>query len=143
MASQIPRRQFLAFIPTALLAAAWGAIPRPRCPHFALKRPGPHPEPRPGIDASKVLTAQELTDYPDVSDAYDGIRQIPHIADGIRCHCGCAELPEYYSLLTCYEEQGMARLCDICQGQGRLTYRLHQRGWSLDRIREAMDARFA
>ncbi len=148
MASQIPRRQFLAFMPTVLLTVAWGgggAIPRPRCPHFALKTPGPHPhpEPRPGIDASKVLTAQELSDYPDVIDAYDGIRQIPHIADGIRCHCGCAELPEYYSLLTCYEEQGMARFCDICQGQGRLAYRLHQRGWSLDRIREAMDARFA
>ena len=129
-------------MPTALLTDAWGAIPCPRYPHFALKTPEPHPEPRPGIDASKVLTAQDLADYPDVIDAYDGIRQIPHIADGIRCYCGCAELPEYYSLLTCYEERGMARLCDICQGQGRLAYRLHQRGWSLDRIREAMDARF-
>ena len=142
MAGTIPRRQFLAFMPTALLTVAWGAIPCPRCPHFSLKTPGPHPEPRPGIDASKVLTAQDLADYPDVIDAYDGIRQIPHIADGIRCYCGCAELPGYYSLLTCYEEGGMARLCDICQGQGRLAYRLHQRGWSLDRIREAMDARF-
>ena len=60
MASQIPRRQFLAFMPTVLLTVAWGgggAIPRPRCPHFALKTPGPHPhpKPRPGIDSAPSL----------------------------------------------------------------------------------------
>ena len=144
MASPIPRRQFLAFVPTAFLTVAWGAIPRPRCPHFALRQPGPepHPKPRPGIDASKVLTADELRDFPDVIDAYDGVRRIPQIVDGIRCHCGCAELPQYYSLLTCYEEGGMARFCEICQGQGRLAFRLSRRGWSLDRIREAIDVRF-
>ncbi len=101
-----------------------------------------HPEPRPGIDASRVMTREQLADYPDVVDAYDGIREIPQIADGIRCHCGCAELPGYRSLLVCYEGGGMARFCDICQGEGRLAYRLHKRGRTLDQIRKAIDARY-
>lgn len=103
---------------------------------------GEHPEPRPGIDSSRVMTREQLADYPDVMDAYDGIREIPHIADGIRCHCGCAELPGYRSLLVCYEGGGMARFCDICQGEGRLAYRLHKRGKNLDQIRKAIDARY-
>lgn len=106
-------------------------------------RPGPdHPDPRPGIDASRVLTAEQLRDHPDVIDAFDGVRQIPEIIDGIRCHCGCATIPGYYSLLTCYEAPAMAVMCEICQGQGRLAFRLHKSGRSLDQIRRAIDARY-
>ncbi len=143
MTSQLSRRQFLAVVPAAFFTVAWGGLLRPRCSHVARREPGPHPDPRPGVDASKVLTADQLRDTPDVIDVYDGVRRIPHVVDGIRCHCGCAELPESYSLLTCYEQGGMASYCEICQGEGRLTVRLHRRGWSLDRIRDAIDARFA
>jgi hypothetical protein len=89
-----------------------------------------------------VLTHEQLENTPDVIPIYDGIREIPHIADGIRCHCGCADLPTYRSLLTCYEEQGMAMWCEVCQGEGRLTSRLHKAGRTLDQIREAVDARY-
>jgi hypothetical protein len=36
----------------------------------------------------------------------------------------------------------MARHCPICQGQARLSLRLHQAGKSLDEIRTAIDARY-
>ena len=36
----------------------------------------------------------------------------------------------------------MARGCDVCQGQGRLAFRLHKAGKSLDEIRAAIDERY-
>ena len=103
---------------------------------------GPHPKPRPGIDASKVMPADRLKDSPRVLLAFDEVRQIPGIIDGIRCHCGCASAPAFYSLLTCFEGDAMARICDICRGQGRLAFRLHKAGKSLDEIRAAIDDRY-
>ena len=103
---------------------------------------GPHPKPRPGIDASKVMPADRLKDSPRVLVAFDEVRQIPGIIDGIRCHCGCASAPAFYSLLTCFEGDAMARICDICRGQGRLAFRLHKAGKSLDEIRAAIDDRY-
>ena len=102
---------------------------------------GKHPEPRPGIDASKVLTADQL-DSPGATKLYDGIRAIPAIADGVRCYCGCADLPNYYSLLTCHEEEGMAQWCDICQGEASIVIQLHAEGMTLNQIRGAVDRKF-
>jgi hypothetical protein len=70
------------------------------------------------------------------------VREIPQVVDGIRCNCGCADLEGFYSLLTCYEQGGMAQHCTICQGQARLAHKLHADGWSLDGIRRAIDAEF-
>jgi hypothetical protein len=99
-----------------------------------------HPDPRPGIDGSKVLPSDELHD-PALAPLFDGIREIPQIADGIRCACGCAEIPDFRSLLTCYEN-GMAMHCQICQTEGRIAVRMHGEGKTLDEIRAALDARF-
>jgi hypothetical protein len=101
-----------------------------------------HPDPRPGIDGSRVLTESELTDAPHLVALFDGIREIPHIADGIRCYCGCAQLEEYRSLLSCYEGVGMAKWCEVCQGQGRLAHGRWKEGQTLEQIRRATDARF-
>lgn len=102
-----------------------------------------HPEPREGIDASKVMTAEELKGMPDdVIAIFDQIREIPEIADGIGCNCGCAAMPTYRSLLTCYYETGMARGCQICQGEAKLVYRRAKEGQSLAQIRRAIDARY-
>jgi len=103
---------------------------------------GTHPDPRPGITAENVLTPEQLASAPDAIDVFDQVREIPQIVDGIRCQCGCADLPGFYSLLSCYESEGMARYCPICQGEGRLAYRLHKAGRTLDEIRAAIDARF-
>lgn len=132
------RRRFLALVPAAALALA------PRQARAALVRSlrGDHPTPRPGVDASKVLKAGQLH-TPEAAPVFDLVREIPQVVDGIRCHCGCAELAGNYSLLSCYEEPGMAQHCEICQGQAKLVHRLHARGWSLDGIRAAVDAAFA
>ena len=79
---------------------------------------------------------------PHAIDVFDQVREIPEIVDGIRCQCGCADQPGFYSLLSCYESDGMARFCEICQGEGRMVYRLHKSGQSLDEIRAAIDARY-
>jgi hypothetical protein len=101
-----------------------------------------HPTPRKGITGARVLGGAQLAKWPHLQQLFDGIRTIPEIADGIRCSCGCAELPGYYSLLSCYEGDAMATICPICQGAGRLTVRLHSEGQTLDQIRVAVDAQF-
>jgi len=103
---------------------------------------GPHPLPRPGITAAKVLTREQLSESPGLIPVFDQVREIPEIVDGIRCQCGCAELEGFYSLLSCYEGDAMARACPICQGEGRLVARLHRDGKTLDEIRAAIDARY-
>ena len=70
------------------------------------------------------------------------VRKIPEIVDGIRCSCGCADVKGFYSLLSCYEGDGMAQHCVVCQGQARLAYKLHNQGRSLAAIRKAIDAEF-
>ncbi|MEP6509571.1 MAG: hypothetical protein ABJC63_15200 [Gemmatimonadales bacterium] len=101
-----------------------------------------HPVPRPGITGAKVLTDKQLAKSPKLIPLFNSIREIPQVVDGIRCNCGCTSPPEFYSLLSCYEGQGMARDCSVCQGQGRLAVRLHKEGKSLDQIRVAIDAKF-
>jgi len=131
------RRRFLRLLGTLLVLPgvqrAWAVVP---------PRHGPHPAPRPGIDASNVLPDAQLADWPDARPAFEAVRRIPQVADGIRCTCGCADRPGFYSLLSCYEGEGMARHCPICQGQARLALRLHEAGKSLDEIRAAIDARY-
>ena len=135
----ISRRRLLALVPAALLGAALRT--RPAYARPTGRAGGKHPDPRPGIDASKVLPADRVGD-PAVAAIFDMVREIPHVADGIHCYCGCAGIPEQYSLLSCYEADGMAQVCRICQAQGRLVHRLHKAGRSLAEIRDAIDAEF-
>lgn len=138
-AALFPRRRFLLaasatcaalVLPRSLRGSAWRRLAT-----------GDHPTPRPGVDASKVLTADQLH-AAEAAPVFDLVREIPQIVDGIRCHCGCAESTGYYSLLSCYEPPGMAQHCEICQGQARLAHKLHRQGWSLDGIRAAIDAAY-
>src|SRR4051812_24009277 len=142
--SRLSRRDFLA---SCLVIPAVAFLPHDasRCgsSRAMSAHRGDHPTPRPGIDASRVPKASELADAPRAIAAFDEVRQIPQIVDGIRCHCGCATLPGFYSLLSCYETaDAMAKSCHICQGEGRYAFRLHKAGKSLDEIRAAIDARF-
>lgn len=140
--TQISRRAFI-FTGAGMLAAIVGA---PALAHAHARNPsarGPqHPDPRPGITGAKVATKEQLEDVPALIPLFDSVREMPEIADGIRCHCGCAELPGYRSLLSCYEGEAMARECHTCQGQARLAARLRKSGKSLDEIRAAIDAKF-
>jgi hypothetical protein len=133
------RRHFVAVLPAALLAA----LSRARHSASAVSHVSDHPTPRPGITAAKVLTKDQLGDeHKDAVAAFDMVREIPQVVDGIRCQCGCSALEGKYSLLSCYEADGMAAHCQICQGEGRLAYRLHKQGKTLDEIRAAIDAKF-
>src|SRR2546423_166080 len=135
MDPHLTRRRFLALLPLVLLprrarASGLCGIAGPR-----------HPDPRPGITAARVLAASRLTDK-SAAPVFDMVRKIPEIVDGIRCSCGCADVKEFYSLLSCYEGDGMAQHCVVCQGQARLAYKLHKQGRSLAAIRKAIDAEF-
>jgi len=48
----------------------------------------------------------------------------------------------FYSLLSCFEKDGMAQHCEVCQAHAVLAHRLHKAGKSLDQIRAAIDAEF-
>ena len=127
----------------AAVAAAvpYGTLLPPRAGNG--RRSAGHPTPRAGITAAKVLPAAQLEVGADVAAIFEQIREIPAVADGIRCQCSCADQPDYYSLLTCFEgAEAMALHCEICQAQGRLASRLHRTGKTLDQIRKAIDARF-
>jgi hypothetical protein len=140
MRNQMQRREFLGYA-VAVLFAGQGVRSDQRLPGRATT-PMPHPDPRPGIDGSKVLTREQLADFPNAVSAFDQVREIPQVVDGIRCSCGCASREGFYSLLSCYEGEGMARHCEVCQGTGRLAYRLHRQGKTLQEIRDAVDVRF-
>lgn len=142
----LSRRLFVASGLVAGMGVLLGAVPfrpSPGCAHGTGRVDhGPHPTPRPGIDASHVLKPEQLGDAPSAITAFDQVRQIPQIVDGIRCHCGCASEKGFYSLLSCYEGDGMVRDCHICQGQGRMAFRLHGAGKTLAQIRDAIDAKY-
>ena len=138
----LSRRGFLTLCSSSVLLTSLPVTWSGRTGKRHASGPGKHPDPRPGIDASRVLTAEQIADHPDAITAFDRVREIPQIVDGIRCHCGCATREGFYSLLSCYEGEGMARMCEVCQGEGRLAHRLHKSGKSLAEIREAIDARF-
>ena len=135
------RRRFFALLAVAL-------IPRTVSAHslraaFPIRvGPATHPAPRPGITAARVLTARQL-DNKHAAKVFNLVRQIPEVVDGIHCYCGCASREGFYSLLSCYEEGGMAQHCETCQGEARLAYKLHSGGSSLDAIRTSIDASFA
>lgn len=127
------------FIATLFVAASTLAVPvRLTAREVA---PAAHPEPRPDVDGSLVLAASDVST--ETAELFRGIRAIPHIADGIGCHCGCGAMPDMRSLLSCYEGVGMAQYCVICSGEGRMAIDLYAKGRSLDEIREAIDRRFS
>lgn len=134
------RRTFLMHLG---LGAAAAVLLKPVEAGAARVRPTEHPEPRPDIDGSGVLPRSEVEVFgADVADIYDMVREMPQIADGIGCSCGCSALPGYRSLLTCYHATGMAMGCAICQGTARLVHGRWKEGQDLERIRRACDARF-
>ena len=132
------RRHFVASLPALVVASAGVAR------HGVTRAPrlSDHPEPRPGITAARVLTRDQLGEHRDAAPVFDMVREIPQVIDGIRCQCGCASMEGKYSLLSCFEADGMAGHCEVCQNEGRLAYRLHKRGKTLKEIRAAIDAKF-
>lgn len=157
----ISRKTFLKALPAAAAAASLAIAPgklfgRGRrsgseCthhhPHHIGKGLLNHPDARPGITAKDVIPEAQLRteqNAEEVIELYNGIREIPEVADAIACYCGCMLPPmNKRSLLSCYEFTGMARGCAICQGTARLVIGRVKEGQALDRIRAAVDARYS
>jgi len=154
MAFLVTRRAVIDAVTRACMAVSLGLVTDSFAPlsahaasHRHICRPtattGPHPEPRPGINASHMPPVEAVKAHPRAIAAFDEARTIPEVLDGIRCQCGCAGDAGLRSLLSCYEGgNAMALDCDICQGEARLAYRLHGEGRTLDQIRAAIDARY-
>src|ERR1700752_2482292 len=111
MSAPVTRRAVIDALGRTWVAAAvalltGGLSPRPAHArarrHFCRRAgPGPHPVPRPGIDASHMPAAQAVREHPHAVAAFGEGRTIPEILDGIRCQCGCANEAGMRSLLTC------------------------------------------
>lgn len=99
-----------------------------------------HPEPRAGVSAAWVLHEREIHNNLDAISAFEMVRKFPEVVDGIRCRCGCAELPGYYSLLSCFGGEGMAQHCETCREVAVLVCSLAARGRTLAQIRAAVDS---
>ena len=147
----VTRRTAIAAAIRACAALALGGVIGDLSPvpaHAALRRAarggGPHPDPRPGVDASRVPETETVRRAnAEAVDAFDEARTIPEILDGIRCQCGCSDQEGMRSLLSCYEGgEAMALHCDVCRGEARLAYRMNGKGRSLDEIRAAIDTRY-
>ena len=97
-----------------------------------------HPEPRAHIDHTHVAPAERYAAYPRVAQIYAEAAAVPHVIDGIYCHCACSEHSGHYSLLDCFHDDHAAR-CDVCLSEADMAYRMHREGKSLDEIRTAID----
>ena len=131
------RRTFMTLVGSAAIAVA--VSPVAALDRLLRKRPD-HPDPRPGIDARNVTAPAQLT--PDVVEVFDRVRKIPHVVDGIACRCGCGDLEDMRSLLSCFEGHGMAQHCVMCQAQADLAFEMTRAGRTLDEIRAAVDEQF-
>ncbi|HVH67916.1 MAG TPA: CYCXC family (seleno)protein [Gemmatimonadales bacterium] len=100
-----------------------------------------HPDPRPGVTAERVLPPSLVPNTPGAAEAYAAARAVPHVLDGIHCHCECAKHFGHRSLLTCFESDHGSH-CDICMGEAALAVGLASHGTPLDAIRHAIDQRF-
>jgi len=102
----------------------------------------PHPDPRPGVTAERVLPPASVPHVIGSNEAYAAARTMPGLLDGIYCHCECAKNFGHRSLLTCFESDHGAN-CNICMGEATLAARLAAQGNSLQQIRKAIDRQFS
>lgn len=129
-AAAVPR-----FIWALLAVLALVVVWRLASPQDALAH---HPEPQADVNASSVIDAARYAASPDVAATYAAAAGIPHILDGLYCHCDCSQHSGHRSLLTCFESDHGAA-CDICLAEARLAAQLNAQGRSLDEIRTAID----
>jgi hypothetical protein len=99
----------------------------------------PHPSPRAGLTHEHVQSAEPYAAYPRIRQVYEMAARIPHVLDGLYCHCDCSKHSNHRSLLTCFQDDHGAG-CDVCLTEAALAYQMTQEGKSLKEIRDAVDA---
>jgi hypothetical protein len=144
MGHSISRRAALARLAAYALGgvAALTAGARPAHASVIRRAPGfPHPNPRPGVTAARVLPVERLPDEEDVRSAYAFARKYPEIFDGLYCACRCQSSFGHRSLLACYESDQPTG-CHGCQSEGLLAGREMEKGADLRRVRAAVDEEY-
>jgi hypothetical protein len=101
-----------------------------------------HPAPREGLTAADVAPPSRYADYPRIAEVYAMAAQIPHVLDGVYCHCDCSKHSDHRSLLTCFQDDHGAA-CDVCLTEASLAFRMVGEGRSLKEIRKAVDRLYA
>jgi hypothetical protein len=101
--------------------------------------PFPHPEPRVGITAEKVLPEEKLPDKKRVREAFAAVRERPELFDGIYCPCECSK--NHRSLLTCFES-AQPTGCYGCIEAAELVSEKAREGKTLAEIREIVDKKW-
>jgi hypothetical protein len=123
-----------------MFMAAFGIGRMPNWMGPAFSAEFPHPEPREGITAERVLSVETLG--PDrskrVMEAYEAARTYPQILDGLFCACHCGGKSGHRSLLVCYETLQPTG-CGACQGEAELAGKLAKQEKTLAEIRAAVD----
>lgn len=97
-----------------------------------------HPDPAPNATAEHVAPADRYAAHPRIAAVYGQAAEIPHVLDGLYCHCDCSKHAGHRSLLECFESDHGAN-CDVCLGEAELAYRLTLEGKTLDEVRAAID----
>ena len=102
-----------------------------------------HPDPRPGITAEHVLTAEALGERREkVLAGYDLARAHPEILDGLACACGCTgKNGNHRSFLSCFESMQPTG-CYGCLEQAQLIAPMIKDGKTLAEIRAAIDKKW-
>jgi hypothetical protein len=103
------------------------------------REPFPHPEPRAGITAEKVLPDDKLPDKKKVREAFAAVRERPELFDGIYCPCECSK--NHRSLLTCFES-AQPTGCYGCIEAAELVSEKAKEGKTLAEIREIIDKKW-
>jgi len=141
-AFSIDRRNFLRNVSGLLAVAALDPMPFSRTRLLPSRLE--HPDPRPGITAEHVLTAEALgsSRKEAVLAAYDVARTYPELYDGLACACGCTGKQNIHrSLLTCFETLQPTG-CLGCQQQAELVATLAKEEKTLAEIRLAFDKKW-
>jgi hypothetical protein len=97
-----------------------------------------HPEPRGDLSEFTVASSSRYASYPRIAEVYDMAAEIPHVLDGLYCHCDCSKHSNHRSLLTCFQDDHGAG-CDVCLTEAALAHRMTNEGRSLKEIRQAVD----
>lgn len=97
-----------------------------------------HPDPREDPSSLTVDSSIRYASYPRVAQVYEMAAAIPHVLDGLYCHCECSRHSGHRSLLTCFQDDHGAG-CDVCLAEAALAYRMTNEGESLKEIRGAVD----
>jgi hypothetical protein len=97
-----------------------------------------HPEPREDLTGVTVASSSRYADSPRIARVYEMAAAVPHVLDGLYCHCECSKHSGHRSLLDCFRDDHGAG-CDVCLHEAQLAYEMSSEGKSLKEIRAAID----